>query len=155
MLDDSLKPKYAEYLIETNDPFAAAQRLVPNDTGRALWCATNWANDPEVIDAVNDVKATSDSVNRIATKYDLAQLYWDMANDEKIEPKDRIAAAEKFGAVAGIYDPKQTNNTNINVDAAPRVMIVKDHGSNDNWEVKAAQQQRKLTQGVHVASRQH
>lgn len=154
MLDESLKPKYAALLLKEKEPFDAALRLSPDNTGVALWCATNWTNDPEVVEEMARLKGESDAVKSIATKYDLARLYWNMANDEKIEPKDRLTAAEKFGAVAGIYDPKQNNNMNINVDAAPRVMIVKDHGSNDDWEVRAATQQRELTGGKHVASRQ-
>jgi len=146
------KAAYAAFLLNEKNPFEAAKKLCPTDTGRALWVASNWANDPEVIAEVQRLKGDSRNIMGIATRYELAKFYWDLANDKTIEPKDRIIAAEKYGAVAQIYDPKATNTTNIKVDAAPRVMVVRDHGNDDEWEKKVERQQRELTNGKYVAN---
>lgn len=146
------KAAYAAFLLQERDPFKAACLLCPDNTGQALWYATNWANDEEVVAEMNRLRSDAKNVAAIASKFDLARFYWDLANNEKIDPKDRIAAAEKYGAVAGIYDPKANTTTNINVDAAPRVMVVKDHGTNEEWAQKAAKQQRELVNGRYVAN---
>lgn len=150
------KAAYAAFLLQERDPFKAACMLCPDNTGDALWYATNWANDAEVLAELNKLRSDGKNIQSIASKHDLARFYWDMANDTRIEAKDRIAAAEKYGAVSGIHDPKANNTTNINIDNAPRVMVVKDHGSDDAWQAKIERQQRELVNGKYVANtKQH
>lgn len=154
---DSTKSKaaYAAFLLKERDPFKAALLLCPDDTGLALWHASNWPNDPEVLAEMQKLRNSPEQLTGIATKFELARFYWDLAQDDKLDAKDRIAAAEKYGAVAGIYDPKQTNTTNVNIENGPRVMVVKDHGTNEDWEAKAAKQQAELTGGKYVANTRH
>lgn len=152
MDDTKSKAAYAAFLLKERDPFKAACLLCPDDTGKALWYATNWAHDPEVQAELDALRGDTRNLGAIANKFDLARFYWDMAQDEKIEPKDRLLAAEKFGAVAGIYDPKANNNTTVNVDAAPRVMVIKDHGTDEQWSKAVESQQRALVNGRYVAN---
>uniref|UniRef100_A0AAU6VZR6 Terminase small subunit n=1 Tax=Pseudomonas phage Pavpe01 TaxID=3138545 RepID=A0AAU6VZR6_9VIRU len=155
MDDTKSKAAYAAFLLKERDPFKAACMLCPDDTGRALWHATNWPNDPEVLAEMERLRNSPDKLGQIASKFELARFYWDLAQDSKLDAKDRIAAAEKYGAVAGIYDPRQTNTTNVNIENAPRVMVVKDHGTDEEWEKKAAAQQSALTGGKYVANTRH
>lgn len=152
MMNPENKAAFAAFLLESPaDPFKAAQKLCPDNTGVALWVATNWANDPEVMTIVNGLKGDPKNLSSIASKYDLARLYWDMAQDTKLDAKDRIAAAEKFGAVAEYYDPKANKSTTVNIDNAPRVMVVKDFGSETEWREAAKNQQRELVNGRYAA----
>jgi hypothetical protein len=45
------------------------------------------------------------------------------------------------------YRENDSTNTNVNVGVGvvPNVLVVRDHGTDEEWEARAAEQQRKLT----------
>jgi hypothetical protein len=144
------KAAYAAFLFDEPEPLKAAMLMCPDDVGLASWYAIHWATDPEVVDELNRLKGKENNVQTIASKYDLARFYWNIANDPNIEARDRLNAAEKYGAVAGIYDPKATNNNTVNM-SFQRVVAYVDHGDDDEWAIKAEAQQRALVNGRYVA----
>lgn len=137
------KLSFAEFFNDEGDAYTAALRI-SDDAGTASQIAVEWPRDPIVVREVERLRSESGDVTKIATKYDLVKFYWELANDPDIDPKDRISAAEHFGAVAGIYDPKANNMVNNTNVVTPTVMRVVDHGDADDWEQKLAKQQEEL-----------
>lgn len=140
-LDELLE--YARLYHDIGDAYLAAERMFPDDVGRCSQIAVKCPNDPIVVKEVSRLNSEEGDVSAIASKYDVCKLLWDMANDGEIDAKDRILAVEKYAAVSGIYDAKAPAINNNNV-VTPTVMKVTDHGDNDEWEAKLAQQQEHL-----------
>lgn len=138
------KAAYAAFLLSEPDAFKAACLLCPDDTGKALWIATNWKSDPDVMSELAKLKTNPASVSSIGSKYDAARLLWDIANNAILDTKDRISAIRDFCTLSGIFDFNSKQGTTVNVDASPKVMIVKDHGEDAEWEKKAIMQQKEL-----------
>lgn len=151
MLDESLKIKYARCLFDEpeRDAFKAALCLCPDDTGKALWVATNWANDSVVLEEIKRLRYDDSNIEGLASKYDVAKMLLDMAMSGVVDPKDRREALRDFCTLTGIHDfsPNRGNTTNVNVDAAPRVMLVDHHGSTEQWQTDLITQQNALTSG--------
>lgn len=134
---------YAEICLVELDRYKAALELTDGNQIDALAVAHVWARSYELERQLKKLKSDPKSVNKIASKFDVAMLYWSMANSLMVDGKDRIAAAKEFAAIAGIYDSKVgANQTNVNIGQC--VMLVRDFGTNDNWTEAAAIQQSKL-----------
>lgn len=141
--DDSDKLRFAEALHEyDNNPLKAALDI-SDDMGTASRIAVEWVRDPLVLEELESIRQRAGDITKIASKYNLAKFYWDLANDPLIDAKDRISAAEHYGAVAGLYDPKATTNV-TNTATVTRVMRVTDHGDDADWEDKLNKQQQEL-----------
>jgi hypothetical protein len=150
-INDISKAAYAAFLLREPDAFKAACLLCPEDTGKALWIATNWKNDPDVNDELDKLKSSPDSINTIGSKYEVALILWNIANNEILDTKDRMAAIRDFCTLRGIYDFNSKQGTTVNVDASSKVMIVKDHGEDNEWEKKVMTQQQELTSESYVS----
>lgn len=146
------KAEFAAVLLTEPNPFKAAMVMTKGDTDSALWYAVNWQDDHEVIEQLKKLRADQKNISQIATKFDVAQLLWNIANSQRYDAKDRISAAEKYASIAGIHDSRASSGgVNVNVNQnMPRVMVVKDHGTDEEWERKAASQQAELQKGNYV-----
>lgn len=121
---------------------------VTTDTGQALLMANKWVNDPVVTAEQQRLISASDEgeLDFIGTKAEFcrevleaARNSWD--GDTKHKFYKLYADARGF-----IAKPDTQVNVQVNQN---RVMIVRDMGSNDDWEAKAVSQQRAL---IDVAS---
>lgn len=147
------KAEFATVLLTEPNPFKAAMIMTKGDTDSSLWYAVNWQDDHEVIELLKKLREDQNNITKIATKFDVAQLYWNIANSRAYDAKDRIAAAEKYASIAGLHDTKTSSGGNVNVNVnqnMPRVMVVKDHGTDEEWERKVAAQQAELQKGNYV-----
>ncbi len=68
------------------------------------------------------------------------QVYNSAMNNASANSNARFLLKSRHGY---IDDAKPSNNINVNVDARP-VMVMVDHGDDETWAAKAAEQQRKL-----------
>lgn len=140
-----LKEEFARLLLkEPSEPFKIALILYPNNTGQALRVANEWPNDPLVKQIQKQLIEEEGEMAFVATKADQAQLAWKFANNELWMPQDRIKALELCGKFTGAIERpsliQQNNNTQVNNN----VMIVTDHGDDENWERKTMEQQKRL-----------
>lgn len=129
----------------------AAALSVTSDTGRALIMANKWLDDPIVTaEQMRLLKGADEGdLNFIGTKADFAREILEQARtqwDGEVKIKFYKLYAETRGFIA-----KPDTNVNVQVNNN-RVMVVKDMGSDDDWERKAQNQQRAL---IDVSASRH
>lgn len=143
--ESELKEQFAKILLKNpENPFEAALKIFPEDVNTALQIATEWPADPLVINATNDILEDEDELSFLPNKAKLARHIWGKLDGEYICNEDYVKLAKLYAEVLGFIEKPQTN-INANISAVSnRVMIVKESGSNDEWEQKLLQQQQKL-----------
>lgn len=144
MTEKEEKEEFVRFLLETPDePFTAALKLFPEDTGRALRVAHEWPNDKEVRASMRARMSEGEEEDFLPTKAELARKVWAKMNKETLEPDEFTKIARLYGEIRGFIE-KPTTNINTNTQVLSPVMVVKDSGSDDEWEKKLAAQQNKL-----------
>lgn len=140
-----LKINFAKLLfLDPGNPFACGQKLFPGDVGHACMAAVEWKSDPIVVSEMERLAAETPPESLIATKIETMQRAWRIANDDGVNPKEQVASLRLYAEMAE-FMPEKTMTKNINKnEVVNRVMIVKDHGEDENWESKVEEQQRKL-----------
>lgn len=139
------KTRFAEELLRNPDqPFLAAQAVFGTDTGKALYISSNWLNDPFVEDEkIRLVKAKGQRAF-LPTKEDYAREVWRLAMAERTPIEDKRYLLSLYGDVMGYKQRAEQPGIAVNVNNHNRVMIVKDHGSDADWELQAQRQQHRL-----------
>lgn len=129
-------------------PFAAAQRTFPGNTSEAIYKTVSWPNDPEVLAFIAELTATTPKSSLLPTKEDLGRTIYDLCSDfdKKMDVKERLYGFRLFGEIMGYIEKPGAagNNVTVNNVVANKVMVVKDHGTDEDWERKVQQQQEKL-----------
>ncbi len=142
--EQQLKEKFAEELLRNpGDPFKAGLAVFGMNTGRAMQAAQQWATDPYVMEYKDKLLEERGVRSFLPTKEDLAREIIDFARAIGC-PEDKIKAFRLYGEVMGFIEKPAVNvnnNTNIQQNS---VMVIKDHGTDDEWEAKLATQQRAL-----------
>lgn len=144
-----LKRKFAQMMLEGNDPFKSTLLLFPEDEGDgnvnlALRAAVEWPDDKDVLKFKEGILEEKGKLSFLPDKVKYALAIWDLAKDCNF-PEDRIKALKLYGDTMGFIEkPKTTINTNVNSNNS-RVMVVKDGGSDENWAAKLEKQQESLT----------
>lgn len=142
--DIALKKEYAAALLRwPDDPVKAAQSVVGGDTQRAIQISIRWPRDPVVVAHKEELIEEHGAEAFTLSKAELINKLVTIADGERVDAKDRIAALAKVAEIRGFIE-KPGTKVEIN-NVAPRVMLVRDSGSDDDWERKLAEQQRKLT----------
>jgi hypothetical protein len=137
-----LKHEYAANLLRTNDdPFKAGFATTPN-TGIALQMARDWPNDPVVLAAKAKLLLSEGAKTYLPTKEVQAKDIYAIATDSKYAVDDRLKAHRLYAEVMSyIEKPNAGATTNI---LNQGVLIVKDQGSDEEWQAKANKQQQTL-----------
>lgn len=142
MSDTILKDAFAAALLRSpDDPFAAALQVFGNDTRTAMFVAQEWVRDLYVLQKQAELLEAFGEDEFLPSKATLARDLFALARSTK-DTKDKVAAYKLFAEVRGMIE-KQTAIANVTVNNN-RVMVVKDHGSDDDWERVARSQQAKL-----------
>lgn len=141
--EQDTKTKFADaWLRNPNDPFQAALRVLKNDISKALWVAQHWISDAFVWSEKERLIKEFGPREFLPTQEDLARKLWDDGNGI-VNPDVRIRYLELFSRVLGYVEKPSDKQVQVNIDNR-RVMIVKDHGSDEDWERQAKLQQVKL-----------
>ena len=135
------KAAFAAFLLkEPNEPFKAGLAVFPDDTRKALWVATHWLADPVVLAETKRLKAVGADLDGLPTKADLARTVWELTQMGPLE--DRIKASKLYADIRGFIEKPQAQvAVNVNNN---RVMVIRDQGSDADWESKVAKQQANL-----------
>jgi hypothetical protein len=139
-----------ELLKNPADAFKAALQVFPDDTGLALRAAHTWPKDPFVL--AEQVRITEDEGEAafLPSKAELCRDIWARMKKDYISSEDYVKLAKLYAEVRSFIEKP---NTNVNVAVVTnKVMVVKDLGSNDEWEMKAERQQREL---LNVSTSRH
>lgn len=141
--EDNLRKFARLLLLMPLEPFKAALAMTDN-AGEALKIAHYWPTHPLVIEEKKRILAEDGEGDYLPSKFDIVSEAWGIARNGLFE-ENRLKALE---LVAKITDhmPKTGPGVQVNVQNN-RVMIVKDHGSDDAWEAKLRQQQTALING--------
>lgn len=134
-----------QYMATPQEIYKAGTAAWPDKPSEGLRVALEWVNDPEVIKYCNELRTAGISPN-VPPKEQVVKELLDIGRDVRAEAADRIKAFELASKLMGYIVPAQTNVKNTIV-TDNRVMVVRDHGSPDEWEAKAQIQQKKLIEG--------
>jgi len=152
----AMKLQFARSLFECpGNAFAAANKVFPDNISLACKYAFEWIDDPEVLQEIDNIKNNKPNIEvnftvkpddpSELTKEDAIRLAWEIANDSNEMGKDRVAALKLFAEINNFL-PDKTINKNIKseVTTTNKVMIVKDHGSDEDWENKLLNLQKDM-----------
>ena len=146
-LEPRYKEQFAQFLDAGFSAFVAAIRIFPNDAGTAAAVATAWLNDPYVVAYRVNAKENAAAKLKPAPKDAPIKRIEDrlprMTDDNYLRGERLLA--EMSGHIEKAAPPS------INIDNSQkvieRVLVVKDHGTEDQWEARMMQQQAKLIEG--------
>lgn len=147
MTEKEEKAAFAALLIRSpTQPFEAALEIIsdPDDIGRALKAATEWPLDPEVIAFKKELLKGDGELNFLPSKADFAKLIWEKMEGKFIDIEDFTKLGKLYADVRGFIVKPETNVVVNNSKIENKVIVVKDLGSNDDWENKAVLQQKAL-----------
>jgi hypothetical protein len=143
MTTEDQKRQFAAALLRTGDGFKAAIEVVGDDPGFALQISNIWRNDPLVKAEQERLLSTQDAKQFLPTKEAQARDIWAMATNDLTSVEDRLKAHRLYAEVMGhIEKPAAQGGINI---LSQGVMIVRESGSNQEWQERAIAQQRALT----------
>ncbi len=114
------------------------------DTNQITSIATRWVNDPDVIADRQEMLDEQGEDAFLPSRADVARKLWAIAETAGVEPDDQIKALKEYAALRGFVN-KDAPGITVNVN---RVMMIKDHGSDDEWERNLLTQQSKLIEHV-------
>lgn len=143
---DEQREKYAGELLRQPDPFKAALTVFGDaEIGRVAYVAATWPSDIKVIKYQQDILGSKRVGEFLPTKEGILQTLNTWIRNDKFDLKERLNAVKLMADISGwIIKPEVTVPVNLNVTS--NVMVVKDTGSDEDWEKKARQQQAKLTE---------
>ena len=141
----ALKRRFAYLLLKyPNDPNRAAHALFGDDMGAVSRALAIWQHSPEILALKDKLVAELGAEEFLPTKEEFALEVWQHAQGIR-SADERTKALKLFADTLGFIDSKGVNVNLTNIDS--RVMVVHDHGTDDAWEAKLAEQQRKLVHG--------
>lgn len=136
------KERFAQSLFEGYQPLIAAMKIWP-DNQIAYQYSERWKNDPYVLNHIEKLKDAAAKSRRTPTKEDLIH---DM-RERCVQIQDHdtyIKAMRLMAEMIGAIEKPQTQVNVQNNQVNNPVMVVRDHGSDDDWRAKLKAQQAKL-----------
>lgn len=141
-----LKKEFARLTLSADnhaDNFQAALRLFPTNTNRALRVANEWPICNEVLEARAALIGELGEEATLPSKVTFTRTLYDRMS--KCYTTDEFVKVAKLIAdVQGFIEPPKTTINNNNTVAVNRVMIVRENGSDQDWEQKLRKQQEVL-----------
>lgn len=138
--ETKLKAAFAALLLRTPaEPFVAGLALFPNETARALWVATHWMNDDIVKAEMKRLRNAGADLDDLPNEADLLRTVWEMTQRGMLD--DRVKAAKLYADIRGYISKGPAVAVNVSNN---RVMVIRDQGTNEEWEAKVAKQQANL-----------
>lgn len=151
--EDELKRKFALALLKhPGNPFQAGIEVFGTDTGKALFVGSNWLNDPIVEEEKARLLEDGGEMALLPSKSDLARKVWEMATCDEGEGSKRIDFEDKLKAFRFYAELREfikkpgesTSEGSGNTNVQNNVMVVHQHGTNEEWSDALREQQRKL-----------
>lgn len=147
--DEGLKRRFAaEMLRRPGEPFRVAYELFvdnPNDEYSNMvstLAARDWAHDPIVIAERQRLQTEIGQAAELPTKETIMLEILDLARTSKTVP-DRLKAYAQYSEMQGYTGRNSGAGAGIAM-YANKVMLVKDHGTDEQWESGLKAQQQKL-----------
>lgn len=144
------KRAFAEQLLRNDgDAFKAAFAVFgdPAQTGIALQIARTWVNDAFVVAEQARLLATSEAKTFLPSKEQQARDIYTLAMNEKNAPEERLKAHRLYAEIMGHIEKERAAGLTL---VNQGVMLVRDAGTDADWQEKAVRQQRTLTANATV-----
>lgn len=141
-VDDEAKLRFAEAFLRSNNAATAAMDVFPADPGKALQLAQTLPQDSIVIAEIERLKEEKGEAAFLPNKAKIARDVYERATEAK-DNEEYVKLMRLYGDLMGMIE-KPGSSVNVDVKVAP-VMVMRDHGSDDQWEQRASAQQRGLT----------
>ena len=143
MTESEEKAAFAQAMVSANmNPLEAGQLVHPGNFNRAAQIASMWHNDAEVKSLIAEIKKEEIAESGVSED----EKYVEEKLKEIIETArfhdDKIKALDKLMDLKGLSKKPQSGPA-VQV-VIPRAIEVPTHGTNEEWEAAAAQQQREL-----------
>lgn len=135
------KEQFAALYLREPEAFKVAMIVYPNDTGKALRIANEWVTDPEVVTLMKSLQDGAEEFAYHPTKEQFARTL--LKNAETLLSIDPMTAHKYHDSYRKMRWPDAAVNISDN-RVVNNVLVVKDHGTPDQWEAKMMRQQRKL-----------
>jgi hypothetical protein len=146
------KKKFAaELLRNPQQPFVAALAVYPDNNNWALFVATHWPQDADVLKFQQEILKDHPETDFLPTEAELARAIWDKMNAKFTPIEDFTKLGKLYAEIRGFIKKTDTNIT-VNANTDNRVMVVKDLGTDEEWENKASKQQQAL---LNVSTSKH
>jgi phage terminase small subunit len=143
LVNESQKTTFANAFVRSKNAASAAMSAFPGDPGFALKMSHILPNDPFVLAEIARLKDEINEDDFLPTKAEIARKILDKA-DSAGDAEDYAKLMRLYCEIRGHIEKPGANGANVQVAVAP-VMIVRDHGSDEEWQRKAEEQQRRLT----------
>ena len=144
MISDDLKREFALRLLEARgDAHAAALRVEPHDVATRLFLLTECPTDPIVLNEMDRLIAERGHAAFLPDKHALAAAIFERANKSK-SADDAFKGFKLYADVMGYIEKPGTTINNNSVTDNRSVVVVRDFGSDDDWERKLVAQQTRL-----------
>lgn len=143
--ENVLKDSFAAALLRMpDDPFRAAAQIFGLDTIRCLHAAQIWVNDPYVLTKQAELLETLGEDSFMPSKLTLARRVYELAENPSTDKRERIKAYELYANIMGMIAKQSLIGHQTNVMQNNRVMVIKDFGTDEQWEKATREQQTKL-----------
>lgn len=139
-----LKAAFALQLLLTHGNAQAAAHVVsPRNIGYALFIAEYWRDDLYVLDCKRKLVEEHGEAFFLPSKYDIAHKIAKAA-DQALHSDEKLKALKLYAELMGfISKPEISVQSTTNIQQN-RVMVLRDHGTDAEWEQQVVAQQRKL-----------
>jgi len=139
------KTEFAEALLRSpENPFNAAKSVFPGQRqmASALHAAIRWVDDEFVLAEKKRLTRDNGKYSFLPDKADVARKVYDITSNTN-DPELQLKAYKLYSDIRGFIDKPNTTINNNNA-ISNRVMVVKDHGDDDNWAENLKRQQQAL-----------
>lgn len=145
-VDDGVKLRFAAELVRCKNASAAAMALFPN-VGQALQVSYSLPTDPIVLAEIDRIKTDGEEADLMPTKCELALEVLAKAR-ACVDNEDYTKLMKLYCDMMGHIE-KPGTNVGVALTVAP-VMVLRDHGTDEEWREKVAAQQRGLVLDANV-----
>lgn len=140
VIEDSVKLRFAAAMLRTKNASTAALEVI-QDAGAALRQAYILPHDPLVIEEMGRLTTENGEASFLPTKFAIARDILDRAK-ACLDPDGFEKLMKLYCNVMG-YIEKPGANVSVAV-AVSNVLVVTDHGTDEEWAAKSAAQQKGL-----------
>lgn len=136
------KALFAEALLSSpNNAFEAAKKVFPGNMSYALYASNNWVHDDSVTRHQRRLLHEYGETKYLPSKVEVAREIHDISK-VALDVETSLKALQLYCNVRGFIEKPGTvinNNAVCN-----KIMVIKDHGTDEQWEDKLQQQQQNL-----------
>lgn len=145
MFTDDQKREFAlRYLEYRRDASKAASRLFPYDIAARSAAVIDLPYDPLVNETIDELITKFGHEHFLPGKHELAAKIFDVAESAR-ETDDKVKALKLYADVMGYVEKPGTVVNNNLSQTVNKVMVLREHGSEEEWEARLVEQQRRLS----------